>query len=228
MSAGSRFDRTAELYADHARGRDWSGLIAWCRPQPGDRALDVCAGPGLLSAALRSTVAAATAVDASAALLALAPEGVERVHAQAERLPFEDGSFDLVTCVMALHHVASPPRALDEMARVLAPGGRIVLEDMIADADPEIARRWEQLERLRDPEHGRLLELGEARRLLLAAGLSVDAEETWLRTTDTDRWIAVAGCSPGTAARLREAIGAPRFEQRMWRARFRRPQPAAG
>ena len=228
MSAGSRFDRTAELYAAHARHRDWSDFVAWCRPQPGDRALDVCGGPGLLSAALLPAVASAVVVDASQALLALAPEGVQCVHAQAERLPFADGSFDLVTCVMSLHHLASPPRALDEMARVLAAGGRIVLEDMIADSDPEITRRWEQLERLRDPEHGRMLELGEARRLLLAAGLAVDAEETWLRTTDTDRWIAIAGCSARTAARLREGVGAPQFEQRMWRARFRRPQPAAG
>ena len=227
MSAGSRFDRTAERYADHARHRDWGDFVAWCRPQPGDRALDVAGGPGLLSAALRPAVAAATVVDASQRLLDLVPDGVERVHAQAERLPFADGAFDLVTCVMALHHVASPPRALDEMARVLAAGGRIVLEDMIADADPEIARRWQQLERLRDPEHGKLLELGEARRLLLAAGLTVDAEETWLRTVDTDHWIAAAGCSPRTAARLREAVGAPRFEQRMWRARFHWRQPAA-
>ena len=53
--------------------------------------------------------------------------------------------FDLVTCVNSLHHIESPTRALDEMARVLAPGGRIVVEDYLADADPARAgggRRW--------------------------------------------------------------------------------------
>jgi len=220
LSGGSRFDRTADRYAAHARSRDWRQFVDWCRPQPDDRALDVAGGPGLLSAALLPLVASVTVVDASLRLLELAPAGVERVHARAEQLPFADGSFDLVTCVMSLHHVARPPRVLDEIARVLAPGGRVVLEDAIADPDPDIARRWEQVERLRDPEHVRLLELGEARRRLHAAGLRLDAEETWIRTIPTDRWIETAGCSHGAASQVRELVGAASFTQRMWRARF--------
>ena len=52
MSAGSRFDRTAERYAAMAAARDWTGLVGWCEPAPADRALDVAGGPGSLAAAL--------------------------------------------------------------------------------------------------------------------------------------------------------------------------------
>ena len=145
------------------------------------------------------------------------------MQGRAEQLPFDDGSFDLITCVNSLHHIARPPRALDEMARVLAPGGRIVLEDFIADDDPARARRWEEIERIRDPEHGRLITAGEPRVPLLGAGLDLDAEEMWLRLFEVDPWLEVAGCGGSAAEHVRELIGGPTFELRVWRARFRRP-----
>lgn len=49
------------------------------------------------------------------------------VAAPAEALPFEDGRFDVVTCFNALDHVEDPDRALDELARVVAPGGSLLL-----------------------------------------------------------------------------------------------------
>jgi ubiquinone/menaquinone biosynthesis C-methylase UbiE len=222
LSGGNRFDRTAEAYAAHAAGRDWSGFVAWCECRSADRVLDVAGGPGTLAAALRGLVSAVTVVDVATALLALVPEGIERVEARAEQLPFAAGSFDLVTCVNALHHIARPARALDEMARVLAPGGRIVLEDYAPDPDARRARRWEEIERLRDPEHGRLVAPAETRAPLAAAGLHLEAEETWLRTSAVEPWLAVAGVSGPTAARIRQMIGAPEFEARVWRARYRR------
>jgi SAM-dependent methyltransferase len=222
LSGGSRFDRTAEAYAAHAAARDWSGFVAWCEPRPADRMLDVAGGPGRLAAAVRDSVAAVTVVDLATELLAYVPEGIARVEARAEQLPFADASFDLVTCVNSLHHIARPARALDEMARVLAPGGRIVLEDFAPDPDARRARRWEEIERLRDPEHGRLIAPGETRAPLAAAGLHLDAEEAWLRTTPVEPWLAVAGVTGPAAARIRAMIGAPEFEVRVWRARYRR------
>ena len=228
MSAGSRFDRTADRYAARAAGRDWSAFMEWCEPRPRDRALDVAGGPGVLAGALLPLVGAVTVIDASARLLEHVPDGVARVLGRAEQLPFGDGEFDLVTCANSLHHIARPPRALDEMARVLAPGGRIVLEDFVADPDADRARRWEQIERMRDPEHGRLVAVGEPRGPLLDAGLHLDAEETWLRRMDVDPWLEVAGCAGTAAAEVRALIGAPSFEVRVWRARFSRPGPVPG
>ena len=224
MSGGSRFDRTADRYAAMAAARDWTGFLEWCDPGPDDRALDVAGGPGALAGALHPRVGSITVLDTSARLLEFVPEGIVRSLGRAEQLPFEDASFDLVTCVNSLHHIARPPRALDEMARVLASGGRIVLEDFIADDDPGRARRWEEIERIRDPEHGRLITAGEPRVPLLGAGLDLDAEEMWLRVFDVDPWLEVAGCGGSAAEHVRALIGAPTFELRVWRARFRRPE----
>jgi len=223
LSGGNRFDRTAALYAAHSAGRDWSGFVAWCECRPTDRVLDVAGGPGGLAAAVIGSVATVTVLDAAPALLEYAPAGAERVEGRAEQLPFPAAAFDLVTCVNSLHHIARPARALDEMARVLAPGGRIVLEDFVADPDPRRARRWEEIERLRDPEHGRLISPGDTRGPLQAAGMHLDSEETWLRTSRVDRWLAVAGTTEPAAGRVRQMIGAPEFEVRVWRARYRRP-----
>ena len=207
-----------------AAARDWAGFLEWCDPGPDDRALDVAGGPGALAGALHPRVGSITVLDTSARLLEFVPEGIGRSLGRAEQLPFEDASFDLVTCVNSLHHIARPPRALDEMARVLGPGGRIVLEDFIADDDPGRARRWEEIERIRDPEHGRLITAGEPRVPLLGAGLDLDAEEMWLRVFDVDPWLEVAGCGGSAAEHVRALIGAPTFELRVWRARFRRPE----
>ena len=222
MSGHSRFDRTAHRYADEARTRDYSQLVDWCLPEAGDSALDVAAGPGFLSAALLSHVARAVALDESEALLGHAPDGVERVPGDADALPFADGSFDIVTCVHSLHHVPHPDTALAEMARVLAPGGRLVVQDYLADPDPEQAREWDEIERLRDPGHGRLLRRGEVARLVRPQGLTLDDEQEWTSTWDAARWISMVEPDEATSTRLVELIGSDRFQLIDWRARFKR------
>lgn len=222
MSEHSRFDRTAHRYADEARKRDYSELVSWCLPEAGDRALDVAAGPGFLSAALLPHVARAVAFDESEALLAHAPDGVERVSGDADALPFEDGSFDIVTCVHSLHHVPHPETALAEMARVLAPDGRLVVQDYVADPDPAQAREWDEIERLRDPGHGRLLRRGEVAGLVGPCGLAPDDETEWTSTWDAGRWISMVEPDEATAARLVELIGSERFQLIDWRGRFKR------
>ena len=152
----SRFDRTADRYVEAAQKKDWTAFIELCRPQPDDRALDVAAGPALLSAQLVPLVARAVALEPSRPLLEHAPEGVEPVLGEAEQMPFQDSSFDLVTIVNSLHHVADMQAALAEMVRVVTPGGRIVVQDYLADEDQERAEVWERVERLRDPDHRRL------------------------------------------------------------------------
>ena len=222
MSGHSRFDRTAQRYADEARKRDYSELVSWCVPEPGDAALDVAAGPGFLSGALLPHVARAVAFDESGALLAHAPEGVEQVTGDADALPFEDELFDIVTCVHSLHHLPHPETALGEMARVLAPGGRLVVQDYLADPDPEQAAEWDEIERLRDPGHGRLLRRGEVAGLVAPRGLSQDDETEWTSDWDAGRWISMVEPDEQTAARLLEMIGSDRFQLIDWRGRFKR------
>jgi SAM-dependent methyltransferase len=216
----NRFDRTAERYAAAARERDWASFVEFCVPLPDDRALDVGAGPAILSGELAHHVAEAVAVDTSAAMLAHAPPGVVTVVAEAERLPFEDGAFTLVTCAKTLHHVRDPAAVLAEMARVLAPGGRLVVQDYLADDDPERAERWDTVERLRDPGHGRLPAEGEVQRLLEPLGLVLDDERSWESTWELEPWIEMAAPPEAAADRIRRMVGADRFTVRAWSARF--------
>ena len=64
--------------------------------------------------------------------------------------------------------------ALAEMVRVVTPGGRIVVQDYLADEDPERAELWERVERLRDPDHRRLPRPGEVSELLAEHGFGED------------------------------------------------------
>jgi ubiquinone/menaquinone biosynthesis C-methylase UbiE len=105
---------------------------------PGDGVLDVACGPGNFTRDFARVVGAeglAAGVDGSRPMLERAVEetreaGIDNlafVHADATRLPFVDASFDAVCCFAALNLFAEPFLALDEMRRVLSPGGRIAL-----------------------------------------------------------------------------------------------------
>jgi SAM-dependent methyltransferase len=105
---------------------------------PGDGVLDVACGPGGFTRDFGRIVGPAglsIGVDASPTMLARAVRetpaadhpAVGFVRADAIRLPFRDASFDAVCCFLALHLMAEPFAALDEMVRVLVPGGHVAL-----------------------------------------------------------------------------------------------------
>lgn len=104
----------------------------------GHSVLDVACGPGNFTRSFGATVGAgglAVGIDASETMLARGARELERSGAEnvcllrgdASDLPFLDGSFDAVCCFAALHLFADPFDALSDMARVLAPGGRIAI-----------------------------------------------------------------------------------------------------
>jgi len=101
--------------------------------QPGDAVLDVACGPGNFTrgfARAASPRGIAVGVDASRTMLAQAVrEGGDAryVRADAAALPFRDASFDAVCCYAALYLIERPFEAIAELARVLAPGGRVAL-----------------------------------------------------------------------------------------------------
>ena len=95
----------------------------------GARLLDVCCGPGMLSAAAVKRGAKAVGLDFSG-VVALASKlvpGAEFQSGDATELPFADDSFDAVVCGYGIMHVPDPEKALQEMLRVLRPGGRVAL-----------------------------------------------------------------------------------------------------
>jgi len=136
------------------------------------------------------------------------PSGALRVSAAADRLPFGDRSFDLVVCRNAVHHFPEPGPIAGEMARVMAPGGRLVIEDMIASENLRERDGQEVIERLRDPAHARTLARSEHLALGRAAGLRFDGEEPRPLTIDFDEWIDRPAAPPEARARARRLMEA--------------------
>ncbi len=98
---------------------------------------DLGCGTGTVSAALAPFVARVVAVDGSAPMLQAAKkrlqqfDNVDLRRGELEALPIDDARLDAATLMLVLHHLPEPERALAEALRVLKPGGRLVLVDML-------------------------------------------------------------------------------------------------
>lgn len=103
-------------------------LIDGAGAAPGRRILDLCSGHGNVALGLCAAGAEVTGLDFSPAMLALARRncpGARFVEGDAGDLPFGAGDFDGVTIGFGMPHVPDPRRVLDEVRRVLSPGGRL-------------------------------------------------------------------------------------------------------
>ena len=153
------FDSVAERYdvmndlMSLGLHRAWKAFaISVARPRPGERVLDVAAGSGDLAAALAGKVLPGGEVwitDINRRMLErgrdrLLDDGVAvpAVQCDAERLPFPAAWFDCVTVGFGLRNMTRKESALAEMARVLKPGGRLVVL--------EFSKVWKPLERAYD------------------------------------------------------------------------------
>jgi SAM-dependent methyltransferase len=105
------------------------GVLEWLAAQPGERILDLGCGDGQLTERIAATGATVVGVDASAEMVAAArARGVAADEANAESLPYANGTFDAVFSNAALHWVRDQDAMMAEVRRVLKPGGRFVAE----------------------------------------------------------------------------------------------------
>jgi SAM-dependent methyltransferase len=169
------------------------------------RLLDIGTGTGRLLEMLAPRVASGLGVDASRAMLALARARLARpglMHcavrlADMYRLPLPDAGFDAVVLQMVLHYAEDPAGALAEAARVLRPGGRLVVVDLAAhdsaDCMQRLAHRWPGFsdQAMRD--------------LLAGAGLVPQASVTVPGPMETRLWAASRAALPAPADLLLEA-----------------------
>jgi len=95
------------------------------------RLLDAGGGTGRVAQAFHGLVDRIVVTDLSVPMLrqAAGKDGLDLACAQAERLPFPDASFDRILVVDAFHHFCDQHQAAANLWRVLAPGGRLVIEE---------------------------------------------------------------------------------------------------
>jgi len=136
----SFFDSVAgRLGRDYVPGRSWKGMAeALLRLMPPLVIADLGTGEGAFALLLAERAKKVIAVDTSAKMIEVGREnalrhGVENVEfrlGDMEEIPIADAEVDLVFFSQSLHHALHPERAVDEAARILAPGGRIVILDL--------------------------------------------------------------------------------------------------
>jgi demethylmenaquinone methyltransferase/2-methoxy-6-polyprenyl-1,4-benzoquinol methylase len=125
------FDLVAPIYERVMGFMDPAPLREHLKLPVAGRLLDAGGGTGRAAHALRGLAGEIVVTDVSAAMLrqAAEKEGVTTVLAQVENLPFPDASFERIIVVDAFHHFADHKKAVAELWRVLAPGGRLVIEE---------------------------------------------------------------------------------------------------
>ncbi len=196
----AQFGANAANYATskvHAKGASLETMVEAAEPQSDWRALDIATAAGHTAFAFAPHVASVLATDITPEMVALASERARELRhdnvttqlADAEQLPFDDATFDLVTCRIAPHHFPNPDTFVSEVARVLTPGGVFVMVDNIVSDDERVAAVYNAWEKKRDPSHVRALPLSEWVGLCERKGLSVRSAETADKKMNFDAWV---------------------------------------
>ena len=143
-------------------------MVARVDAGPRDRVLDVATGTGMVAAALvRRYGCEVVGLDQSPEMLGRAEERlradpqlaerIELVRGEAESLPFADGEFDHLTFTYLLRYVDDPGATLRELARVVAPGGRIASLEFMLPPNRIARSLWRLYTRVGLPSLGRLI-----------------------------------------------------------------------
>jgi ubiquinone/menaquinone biosynthesis C-methylase UbiE len=172
-----------------------------------ERVLDVGAGTGAFSFALapraREVVAVEIDEELAARARADAPSNVEILVADGEHLPLASFSFDIAGTLRTLHHTKRPELLMAELVRVTRPGGRILVVDQLAPADPLEGFALTRFEQARDPSTTRLLADADLRGLFDSNGLVLRREEVIREPRDLEAYLDLAGCEGSARERAR-------------------------
>ncbi|HWD39549.1 MAG TPA: methyltransferase domain-containing protein [Fimbriimonas sp.] len=220
----AQFAPTAAAYAaskTHGDKEALAVLVELTDPQSADKLLDIATGAGHTALAFAPLVAEVVAFDLTPSMLdqaaALAAErgltNVTTVQGQAERLPFPDESFDIVTVRTAPHHFADVKAFVDESFRVLKPGGKFLLVDTTVPEDDWLDIEINRIELLRDPSHVRNYRASEWQGLVEEAGFRVAhlhvGQHAGGKKMDLEEWLERIRTSEANREQLRGIFSNP-------------------
>lgn len=212
-----RFGKYAKGYVDsqtHAKGYDLERLVELAQPQADWLVLDVATGGGHTALKFAPYVAKVIATDITPKMLDaahqhLTEKGISNVEfkpADAEDLPFEDSTFDLVTCRIAPHHFPNCARFVREAARVLKAGYLLLVQDQVLSEDAATAQYIDDFERLRDPSHHQAYSGSQWIAMFKAAGLVVEHHEQFTKRHNLVHWVSMQGDRPDLLAELTQRL----------------------
>lgn len=177
-------------------------FVAFVGPSRSDRVLDV--GTGVLASAFARR--AGEVISLGWELRRRRPASVVLERADPHELPFPDNTFDIAGCGPSFHHLTSPRVVFREMARVLRPGARTVIEDLIASEQAVRARYQDRLERLRDRAHPGYLSLSRIIAYTGQAGLTVRSIQVQDLPREFNEWLVGGRSSPERIEHIRRLM----------------------
>ncbi|MGE5415747.1 MAG: class I SAM-dependent methyltransferase [Acidobacteriota bacterium] len=181
----NNFGQTAANYrksAIHGNAEKLAHMVSLLEPKSHFSGLDIATGAGHTALALAPMVNRVAAIDITEQMLAQArAEAAARCLANIDfiiddvhNISFTDNSFDVVTCRYAAHHFSDICSAINEMSRVLKPGGQLYILDCTVVGDEETQAVVNQAEILRDNSHICLYSENAWGKMLSKAGFRVE------------------------------------------------------
>lgn len=218
LASHDQFNERADQYGKShilADVTDVEKAVADLKLRPGTQALDVATGNGHTALCLAGKGFNVTACDISEEMLKQAGQMAAEKNLsiafhqhEAEKLPYADGFFGLVTCRVAAHHFSSPESFIRETARVLKTYGYLVLIDGTVPDDQVEAYEWmNAVEKLRDPSHVRFITPNVWRKWCVDAGLTVTrANVQSFKQPDLNWYFNVANTPPENRKKVLEML----------------------
>lgn len=209
----AQFGKSAESYVTsevHSKGWTLARMVNLVKPQADWQMLDVATGGGHTARVFAPHVAHVTVTDLTPEMLVsaekhLVASGITNTTykiANALNLPFDDDSFDLVTCRIAPHHFPDVFPFLQESKRVLKAGGILAIVDNVVP-DGDGGDYINAFEKLRDPSHVRCISNEAWQQDLYGAGFELIHLEEGRMKIDFDSWATRMGVSDINRTRLK-------------------------
>jgi ubiquinone/menaquinone biosynthesis C-methylase UbiE len=208
------FSSNAERYLTspvHSAGTDLDFLARSVAALDQPKVLDLGCGAGHASFAIAPFAREVTAFDLTAGMLevtaAAAKErglsNISTTQGSVEELPFNGQRFDFVVSRYSAHHWNDVPRALQEVKRVLRPGGQVCVIDTTGAPSPLLDTHLQSVELARDPSHVRSYTESEWLSFFKAASFDARTEQKWRLALEFTSWVSRIGTSAEGIAAIR-------------------------